>query len=85
MVELVATAQASADALPVTRVCRALGLSRATYDRWRPAAPRPDRDRELRAQHPGDRSGDACRRVSPDHTRTAAARRGGQPHSACGA
>jgi putative transposase len=49
MCELVATAQSSADALPVRRVCQALGLSRATYDRWRPAAPRPDRDMELRA------------------------------------
>jgi hypothetical protein len=41
MCELIATAQSSADALPVTRVCHALGLRRATYDRWRPAAPLP--------------------------------------------
>jgi putative transposase len=50
MFERLATAQSSADVLPVTRVCQALGLRRATSDRWRPAAPRPDRDLELRAQ-----------------------------------
>ena len=49
MLELVATAQSSADVLPVTRVCQALGLSRAAYDRWPRAEPRPDRDMELRA------------------------------------
>lgn len=50
MVELVATAQQSADAFPVTRVCQALALSRATYYRQRPAKPAPDQDMELRAQ-----------------------------------
>jgi putative transposase len=49
MLDLVATAQASADALPVTRVCQTLGLSRATYYRWLLAEPQPDRDMELRA------------------------------------
>ena len=47
--ELVATAQSAADALPVTRVCQALGLSRATYYRWPLAEPQPARDMELRA------------------------------------
>jgi putative transposase len=36
--------------LPVTRVCQALLLSRATYYRWRVAGPTPDRDMQLRAQ-----------------------------------
>jgi putative transposase len=50
MVELVATAQQSADAFPVTRMCQTLGLSRATYDRWQGAAPVSDQDMEVRAQ-----------------------------------
>lgn len=50
MRELVAMAQASADALPVTRVCQALRLSRATYYRWQEAGLPRDRDIELRAQ-----------------------------------
>jgi putative transposase len=47
--ELVATAHSSADAFPVTRVCQALGLSRATSYRWQAAEPRPDRDMEPHA------------------------------------
>ena len=50
MLELVATAQSSAEALPVTRACQALGLSRAAYYRWPRAEPRPARDMELRAR-----------------------------------
>ena len=50
MVELVATAQPSADAFPVTRLCQTLGLSRATYYRWQGAAPVPDQEMEVRAQ-----------------------------------
>jgi hypothetical protein len=50
MVELVATAQQSAGAFPITRMCQTLGLSRATYDRWQGAAPVPNEDREVRAQ-----------------------------------
>jgi putative transposase len=49
MLDLIATAQSLADALPVTRVCQTLGLSRAAYYRWPRAEPRPDRDMELRA------------------------------------
>jgi putative transposase len=50
MVELAATAQSSADAFPVTRMCQTLGLSRATYYRWQGAAPVPDQEMEVRAQ-----------------------------------
>jgi hypothetical protein len=50
MLELVAAAQPSTEALPSTRVCQALVLSRATYDRWRVAGPALARDVELRAQ-----------------------------------
>jgi transposase InsO family protein len=50
MLELVATAQQSADAFPLTRMCQALGLSRATYYRWQAAAPVPDQDMEVRAR-----------------------------------
>jgi putative transposase len=50
MRELLATAQASADAIPVTRGCHALGLSRATYYRWQTVELPPDRDVELRAR-----------------------------------
>jgi putative transposase len=50
MVELVATAQESADALPLTHVCQALALSRATYYRWLLVGPAPDEDMALRAQ-----------------------------------
>jgi transposase InsO family protein len=50
MVELVAAAQQSADASPVTRACQTLGLSRATYYRWQVAAPVPAQDMEVRAQ-----------------------------------
>jgi putative transposase len=50
MRELLATAQVSADAIPVTRVCHALGLSRATYDRWQTVRLPQDRDVELRAE-----------------------------------
>jgi hypothetical protein len=44
MLELVTTAQEAADALPVTRRCRALRLGRATYDRWPAAGPMPEQD-----------------------------------------
>jgi transposase InsO family protein len=50
MRDLLAMAQASADAIPVTRVCHALGLSRATSYRWRTVGLPQDRDVELRAQ-----------------------------------
>jgi hypothetical protein len=50
MVELVATARQSADTFPVTPVCRALALSRATSYRWQLAEPAPDQDMGLRAQ-----------------------------------
>jgi putative transposase len=50
MVPLVTAAQESAEALPVTRICRTLSLGRATYDRWQQARPEPDADVELRAQ-----------------------------------
>jgi putative transposase len=48
MLELVTTAQEAADALPVTRICRALRLGRATYYRWHAAGPMPDQDIALR-------------------------------------
>jgi putative transposase len=48
MLELVTTAQEAADALPVTRICRALRLGRATYYRWHTAGPMPDQDLALR-------------------------------------
>jgi putative transposase len=48
MLELVTTAQEAADALPVTRRCRALRLGRATYYRWHAAGPMPDQDIALR-------------------------------------
>jgi hypothetical protein len=47
---LVATATQSPPALPVTRGCRALALSRATYYRWCGAGPMPDQDIEVRTQ-----------------------------------
>jgi len=50
MIEFVAMAQHSADAFPVTRLYQALGLSRATYDRWQGAAPVPDQERAVRVQ-----------------------------------
>jgi putative transposase len=50
MLELVAAARQSAEALPVTRVGQAQILSRATYDRGRVAGPALDRDMELRTQ-----------------------------------
>jgi putative transposase len=50
MLDLVATAQESADAPPVTRICHALRLERATYYRWRAAGPTPDPDVELRGR-----------------------------------
>jgi putative transposase len=50
LLELVATAQSSAEPLPVTRVCQALALSRARSYRCQVAEPAPDRDMELRAQ-----------------------------------
>jgi putative transposase len=50
MVELVATAQQSAEAVPLTRVCQALALCRATDDRGQLATPVPDQDMEVRAQ-----------------------------------
>lgn len=34
----------------MTRICQALGLSRATYYRWQEVGPQPDQDMELRAQ-----------------------------------
>jgi putative transposase len=48
----VATAQRAAEAIPMTRVCQALALSRATYDRWQPAKAEPDQLMGLRAQSP---------------------------------
>jgi putative transposase len=50
MGELVATAQPSAGAVPVTRVCQALALNHATYDRWQLAKPGPDQEMAWRAQ-----------------------------------
>jgi putative transposase len=50
MLELVATAQQSAEAVPLTWVCQALAVSRATYYRWQLAKPGLDQDMELRAQ-----------------------------------
>lgn len=50
MLTLVATAKQPPAGFPVTRGCQALALSRATYDRWRGAGPRPDPDIEVRAQ-----------------------------------
>ena len=47
---LVALAQSAADALPVTRGCHVLELSRTTYDRWQAAGPQPDQEMERRAQ-----------------------------------
>jgi len=45
-----ATAQESADALPVAGRCHALSLSRATYDRWQQAGLAAEEDVELRGQ-----------------------------------
>jgi putative transposase len=50
MGELIATAHSLADTLPMTRICQALGLSRAPYYRWKEVGPQPDQDMELRAQ-----------------------------------
>jgi putative transposase len=50
MLELVAAAQQSVEAVSVTRACRALALGRATSDRWRVAGPVADRGMALRAQ-----------------------------------
>ena len=50
MVPLVATVRHTPTMLPVTRLCQALVLSRATYYRWRAAEPVSDPDVELRAQ-----------------------------------
>ena len=50
MSELVAIAQQSAEAVPLTRLCQALAVSRATYDRWQLAKPGLDQDMEVRAQ-----------------------------------
>lgn len=50
MVPRMATAHESADALPVTRICHALSLGCATYDRWQRAGPEAEEDVELRAQ-----------------------------------
>jgi putative transposase len=50
MVEPMATAQQAAGAFPVTWVCQALALSRATYYRWQAAAPGANQDLEVRAQ-----------------------------------
>ena len=50
MVQLVAAAQQAPRALPVTRLCQALPLSRATYYRWRAAEPVREQALELRAQ-----------------------------------
>ena len=50
MVPLVATVRHTPTRLPVTRLCQALVLSRATYYRWRAAEPVSDPDVELRAQ-----------------------------------
>jgi hypothetical protein len=47
---LVATAKPSPAAVPVTRGCQALALSRATSDRWRGAGPMLDQDLAVRAQ-----------------------------------
>lgn len=50
MIALVATAQQSAEVVPLTRVCQALAVSRATYYRWQLAEPGLDQDMEVRAQ-----------------------------------
>jgi len=50
MVPLVTAARESANALPVTRICRTLSLGRATYDRWQRAGPESEADVERRAQ-----------------------------------
>lgn len=52
MAPLMATAPASADALPGTRICHALGLGRATYDRWQPTGPVPEGDMARQTQLP---------------------------------
>jgi putative transposase len=50
MSELGAIAQQSAEAVPLTRLCQALAVSRATYYRWQLAKPGLDQDMEWRAQ-----------------------------------
>jgi putative transposase len=50
MVQLVATMPHTPPTFPVTRLCQALALSRATYYRWRAAEPVSDPDVELRGQ-----------------------------------
>ena len=50
MVQLVVTMPHTPPTVPVTRLCQALALSRATYCRWRAAAPVSDPDVERRAQ-----------------------------------
>jgi transposase InsO family protein len=50
MYEVIRTSPQHAAQLPVTRMCEALALSRAEYDRWQAAMERPDPDMELRDQ-----------------------------------
>jgi putative transposase len=50
MAPLMAIARESADGLPVIRICHALSLGRAPYDRWPQAGPEAEGDMELRAQ-----------------------------------
>jgi putative transposase len=50
MIELITTVPRAPAALPVTRRCPVVALSRATYYRWRAAEPVPDPDVDLRVQ-----------------------------------
>jgi putative transposase len=50
MIELITTVPRAPAALPVTRRCQVVALSRATYYRWRAAEPVPDPDVDLRVQ-----------------------------------
>jgi putative transposase len=50
MIELITTVPQAPTALPVTRRCQMVALSRATYYRWRAAEPVPDPDVDLRVQ-----------------------------------
>jgi putative transposase len=50
MIELISTVPRAPAALPVTRRCQVVALSRATYYRWRAAEPVPAPDVDLRVQ-----------------------------------